>query len=126
MGVFIVIYNSKWILRHVFLIVIKGMFCVTLLFYVSGVSLANFQLKEELTDYKRALKHCDPGWSRLPRGQTKEELKNISHKMTMYNISVVWLNITFSTVDSDKKFGKNYLLGLSIIWIPHLVNFERH
>ena len=104
---------------------IKGKFCVTLLFYVSGVGLAYFQLSKELTDYKNALKHCDTGWSRLPRGQTKEELKNISHEMMMYNISAVWLNITFSTVDSNKKIGKNYLLGLSIIWIPHLVNFER-
>ena len=101
------------------------MFCVTLLFYVSGVSLAYFQLSEELTDYKSALKHCDTEWSHLPRGQTKEELKNISHEMMMYNISTVWLNITFSTVDSNKKIGKNYLLGLSIIWIPHLVNCEK-
>ena len=86
---------------------IKGKFCVTLLFYVSGVGLAYFQLKEELTDYKHALKHCDTEWSRLPRGQTNEELKNISHKMMMYNISTVWLNITFRRVDSDKMIGKN-------------------
>ena len=83
----------------------KGKF-VYFIVFVLGDGLAYFHVSEEFTDFKNAFRQCNTKSSHLPRGQTKEELKNISHEMMMYNISAVWLNITFSTVDSNKKIGK--------------------
>ena len=102
------VYLDGWSFYNACLLIMimKGKF---VLFYcfVLGVGLAYFHVSEEFTDFKNAFRQCATKLSRLPRGQTKEELKNISHKMMMYNISAVWLNITFSRVDSDKKIGKN-------------------